>query len=341
MPDATGLPAVPAPDPLDPAYLLAVGFLGSFLNANTREAYRLDLRIWFEWCAAHRMPTLQATRAHVQAFVVHLLEQRRNAAQTVVRRIGTVSGFYDYCVVDGHLAHSPAHHLRLPKVHDDPSRRTWLTRFELGAVMRAAKASKSPADLALVSLLGTIGMRVSAVCAVDLEDLSTTEGGYRMLRTIGKGDKPSLKVLPVPVVLAVERAAGGRTSGPLLLRRDGSRMNRRSADAVVTRLCRAAGVDKEISPHSFRRSFATLALQAGVPAHVVQAGMDHASIRTTMIYDRLGVEPHAAAAHTVAAMLASAYPMSTNVAARYNRDCTFSFASSSVIGLPRAVRLSQ
>ena len=127
-----------------------------------------------------------------------------------------------------------------------------------------------------------------------------------MLRTIGKGDKPSLKVLPVPVVLAVERAAGGRTSGPLLLRRDGSRMNRRSADAVVTRLCRAAGVDKEISPHSFRRSFATLALQAGVPAHVVQAGMDHASIRTTMIYDRLGVEPHAAAAHTVAAMLASA-----------------------------------
>ena len=91
MPDATGLPAVPAPDPLDPAYLLAVGFLVSFLTANTREAYRLDLRIWFEWCAAHRMPPLQATRAHVQAFVVHLLEQRRNAAHTVAAMLASAS----------------------------------------------------------------------------------------------------------------------------------------------------------------------------------------------------------------------------------------------------------
>lgn len=84
-------------------------------------------------------------------------------------------------------------------------------------------------------------------------------------------------------------------------------MTRRSAAIVVERLCSAAGVrGRKISPHSLRRSFATLALQAGVPMEVVQHDMDHASSRTTGTYNRLGVEPHARASHTVAALLASA-----------------------------------
>ena len=306
MSDATRLPVLPSSDPhADPANLAAVAFLGQYLNPNTRDAYRRDLRIYFECCSAVGIHPLAAQRAHVQAFVIHLLEQRRNGAASVVRRLGTVSGFYDLAVVDGVLAHSPAHHLKLPKIHEDPLRRTWLNRFELGMLMRSAREA-GPTDWALVSLLGTIGMRVSAVCAVQVEDISTTDVGYKVIHTIGKGGKPSLKALPIPVMQAVDAAVAGRVSGPLLLRRDGSQMTRRSADRVVQRLAKAAGIRKKISPHSLRRSFATLALQAGVDVRVVQDGMDHASTRTTLHYDRLGVEVHAQASHTVAALLASA-----------------------------------
>lgn len=270
MNDATRLPAVQTHDALnDPANLAAIAYLGRFLNANTRAAYQLDLRLYFEWCSSRGLHPLEVKRAHVQAFVVHLIEHRKNAPASVCRRIGTISGYYDLAVVDGFIEHSPAHHLVLPKVHEDPARRTWLNRFELGSLLRAARAS-SPSDWALIALMGTIGMRVSATCAVRLEDLSTTDVGYRVLRTVGKGDKPSLKVLPIPVMQAVDAAAAGRTTGWLITRRDGTQMTRRSADRALQRLCREA------------------------------------STRTTLGYDRLGVELHAQASHTVAAMLASA-----------------------------------
>lgn len=290
----------------DPVTMTALGFLAQFPNRNTRGAYMTDLRIYFTWCAERGLDPFKVKRAHVQAFALHLAEGRGNGPASIGRRIGTIKGFYATAVQDDILEFSPADHVKVPAIHDDPAKRTWLNRWELGAVTKAARESKHLADWALVTLLGTLGMRVSAVCAVQLEDMSTGPVGYRLLHTIGKGSKPSQKVLPIPTWAAIERAADGRTAGPLLLRRDGSQMTRRSAAVVVQRLCRTARVDKPITPHSLRRSFATLALQAGVPIEVVQFDMDHESSRTTAVYNRLGVELHARASNTVAALLASA-----------------------------------
>lgn len=300
------LPALTAPETVDPASMVAISFLAQYPNENTRAAYRTDLRIYFEWCTRLGIHPLEAKRVHLQAFASYLATDRHNAPASVCRRIGTVSGYYETAVLDEVLEHSPAHHLKLPTIHEDPARRTWMTRWELGAVLRAAQDSEHSADWAVITLLGTLGMRVSAACAVQLDDLTTDPTGYRYLHTIGKGGKPSLKVLPVPTWRAIDRAQDARTTGPLLVRRDGTQMTRRSATRIVTRLCATAGVTKNITPHSLRRSFATLALQAGVPVEVVQFDMDHASTRTTLGYNRLGVEPHARASHTVAALLASA-----------------------------------
>lgn len=298
--------AVPAADHLAPHLLAAAAYVTSFLNPNTRDAYTRDLRIYFAWCELHHLPVFGAHKAHLQAFVLHLLQERGNRPASVARRIHTVTGYYAYAVDEGYLDATPAHRVKLPKIVEDPGKLTWLTRFELGAVLHAAKASKHPADLALIHLLGTLGMRVSAACAVQVQDITTNPDGYRILRTVGKGDKPSLKALPIPVAQAVDLAAAGRTTGPLLLRRDGTQMTRRSAARVITRLVKAAGVEKTITPHSLRRSHATLALQAGVDLRVVQDSMDHSSSRTTLRYDRIGVPIHAQASHTLAAMLASA-----------------------------------
>jgi site-specific recombinase XerD len=300
------LPILGAPDTVDPAAMVAISFLAGFPNPNTRDAYRTDLRIFFEWSHRIGIHPLAMKRVHLQSFASYLTTERGNSPASVSRRVGTIAGYYETAVVDEIIEHSPAHHLRLPKIQEDPAKRTWMTRWELGAVMRAATDSRQPADWALVTLLGTLGMRVSAACNVQLEDISTDPTGYRFLHTVGKGGKPSLKVLPIPTWRAIDRARGDRTSGPLLLRRDGSPLTRRSAARVVTRLCQTAGVEKNITPHSFRRSFATLALQAGVPVEVVQFDMDHAGTRTTLMYNRLGVEAHARASHTVAALLASA-----------------------------------
>jgi integrase len=143
------------------------------------------------------------------------------------------------------------------------------------------------------------------MCDIKIEDFSTTDMGYNVLKTTGKYDKTSLKLVPVPVWEAVKRARGERTSGWLLLRRDGSQMTRRSADRVVQRVVKEAGITKKASPHALRRSFATLALRAGVDIRVVQDGLDHSSPRSVLLCDALGVELHTQASNTVAALLAS------------------------------------
>jgi len=304
VPDSTL--AVPGTDEMAPHLLAAASFLMSFTNANTRSAYAVDLRIYFEWCQANRIEPFRAQRFHVQAYANHLAEVRRNAPTSVSRRVGTLCCYYDCAIEDGYTAANPTAKVRLPRTHVDASKMVWLNRFELGALLKAARESKAEADWALIALMGTLGLRVTATCDIDIEHFSTTDLGYKVLRTVGKYGKPSSKVVPIPVWEAVKHAMGERSSGPLLRRRDGSRMNRRSAAVVVDRLTACAGIEKAVPPHALRRSFATLALQAGVDIRVVQQGMDHSSTRATLLYDGLGVELHAQASNTVAALLASA-----------------------------------
>lgn len=80
-------------------------------------------------------------------------------------------------------------------------------------------------------------------------------------------------------------AVGERLEGPIFLRPDGQRMDRRCAARIVRRVARRAGVDKNISPHTLRHAFITAALDAGVPLRDVQEAASHADPRTTMRYD--------------------------------------------------------
>lgn len=155
MSHGTVLPISDVLPDVDPAALVAVSFLAAYPNANTRDAYRRDLQFFFGWCVERGPhPLRDVKRAHIQAYASHLLTDRGNSAATVGRRIGTLSGYYRTAVLDEMLEHSPAHHIKLPPIHEDPAKRTWLNRWELGAVMRAAQESKRSSDWALVTLLG-------------------------------------------------------------------------------------------------------------------------------------------------------------------------------------------
>lgn len=300
-----GLATIGGTDHMAPHLLAAASFLMQFTSKNTRSAYTTDLRIYFNWCAQQCVDPLTAKRFHLQAYALHLQEERYNKPATVGRRIGTLVGYYENAIVDGYLEATPMVRIRLPKIQDDPTSRVWLNRYEMATLLKVAKAS-SGADWAMVSLMGTIGMRATSVCDVNIEDISTTPDGYRILRFIGKGAKPCAKALPIPVVQAVDAAAAGRASGPLfVMRRKEARMTRRAAAARLEVLAARAEIVKKVTPHVLRRSCATLLLKNGVDIRVVQAQLDHSSERVTARYDALGVEIHAQAAHTMAAMLAS------------------------------------
>jgi integrase/recombinase XerD len=121
---------------------------------------------------------------------------------------------------------------------------------------------------------------------------------------MGKGAKPALIPLPVPVLRAVRDATDGRSAGPLLRNRHGERLNPAAAARRLRRLARTAGLSQRLSPHTLRRTFCTAGLISGVPLRDMQYAMRHADSRTTLRYDmaRANLDRHAA--HAVAAYLA-------------------------------------
>jgi integrase/recombinase XerD len=119
----------------DAERLALAGFLAGYRGL-TREAYALDLRQFTTWCRARRLNLFSVRRADIESFARDL-EAKGRARATVTRRLCPIAGFYKYSVEEELLEHSPAAHVRRPRV-DYESHAAALDRNELGALLVAA-----------------------------------------------------------------------------------------------------------------------------------------------------------------------------------------------------------
>ena len=115
--------------------LALAGFLAGYTGL-TLDAYALDLRQYASWCQQHHVRLFDARRADIECFARDL-EARGRARATVTRRLSTIAGFYRFAVEEELLDHSPAAHVRRPRI-DYESHATGLDRNELGALLVAA-----------------------------------------------------------------------------------------------------------------------------------------------------------------------------------------------------------
>ena len=146
------------------------------------------------------------------------LEARGKACATVARRLCTIVGFYRYAEEEGVIDHSPAVHIRRPRIDYESHVAHW-DRNKLGAILVAAGLS-SPSDHALVSLLALNGLRVSEAIGANIEALGQ-ERGHRTLTVIRKGGKLVTMPLAPRVARAIDLAVGERLEGPIFIDADG------------------------------------------------------------------------------------------------------------------------
>ncbi len=281
----------------DQAELAAIAFLARYCG-RTLDAYRHDLRNLFQWTADHGLPVLEATRAHLELYRTSM-EERGLAASTIDRRLSTACGFYRFAHIDGRISSNPAQYVRRPTVH--PSERRGLDRGELGRFLFTAERFDH-AHAALAVLLGLNGLRVSEACETNVEDMAF-ERGHRVLRIIGKGNKPALIPLVPRTARTIDLAVGERRDGPILLRHDGQRLDRRTAHRWVRSIGKRAELGL-VYPQMLRAAFMMAALDAGVPLREVQVAARHADPRTTTIYDRRRQDFDRHAAYVVVAFVA-------------------------------------
>lgn len=213
----------------DTASWAAVAFIASYSSEATRRTYTTQLRLWMTWCSSHHLdPLADIRRPHIELYAREL-EARGLAAATIALKLVVLTGFYRYCVEEQLLEHSPAAHVRRPKV-SQTSTRLGLDRNELGAFLVQAGLSGGN-DHVLARLLGLNALRVSEACGADLGDLAVANG-HRTLRIIGKGAQLALIPLAPRTARAIDAAVGERTNGPLLTRPGGRRLDRH-ADGLI------------------------------------------------------------------------------------------------------------
>ena len=141
MPEIKRAPEVD--DPVDEAELAAAAFLARY-QGRTLDAYRYDLRAFFQWAADEGLVILSATRPQVELYV-RAMEGRGLAATTIDRRLSTVCGFYRFAHIDGRIASNPAQYVRRPKVH--PNRPAASTGPSWGRFCSRPSGSTTPMPL--------------------------------------------------------------------------------------------------------------------------------------------------------------------------------------------------
>ena len=276
--------AADPPTPFTDRLRLPVAAYLARFKGSSREHTESDLRCHLSWCAERGLDPLAAQRPHLELYIRWMQEIRRFKPSTVSRRFPVAAGFYRTCALDGALPHSPAEHVRRPSVPAE-SPALGFTRLQFEALLTAARQSANSCGFALAAMLGLLGLRIFEATSANIADLGE-EHGHRVLRVCGKGTKVVLVPLPPAAGRAIDRAAGARVRGPILLNTRSARMDRHAATRRLRRLAEAAGIQiARAHPHMLRHTYVTTMLDAGADLRDVQIAARHADPRTTMRYD--------------------------------------------------------
>ncbi len=259
------------------------------LAENSLAAYARDLRrITGHLKHAGSSALQEVSRGQVARLLLTLREEGL-APRTVARHIASLRGLFRFLLAQGHVKDDPTAHLespspwmRLPGV---------LSQEEVERLL-AALVTSNPLgirDKAMLEVLYAAGLRVSELVTLRLSDVDL-EVGY--VRCQGKGGKDRVVPLGSDAQTAVRQYLAtsrphlqkGRSSPVLFLNRLGGPMTRQGFWKLLRAHAVAAGIDRRVTPHTLRHSFATHLLERGADLRAVQMMLGHADISTTQIY---------------------------------------------------------
>ena len=264
------------------------------LSENSVMAYERDLRKLRDYCQECGIDPIDATFDDLQAFVYEFFKTAPNA-RTQARVLSGIRSFYRFLVYTKRIDADPSELLEMPKL--DQHLPAVLTVEEIDALVAAIDLStpEGQRNRAIIEMLYGSGLRVSELVNLRLSNMYMEEG---FMRILGKGSKQRL----VPISdeakaqfmlwMACRHESITPQAGQedyAFLNRHGHQLTRVMIFTIIKRLCAAAGIQKNISPHTLRHSFATHLLQNGADLRIIQQLLGHEDITTTEIYTHLEV----------------------------------------------------
>ena len=264
-------------------------------SPRTHEAYGRDLARFatYAYTKGASQPTDVGARL-LRDYVYHLKDLGL-APASIRRNVSAVRTYFRFLLGEGHLVRDPSERLESP--------RRWRTLPEVLSVVEVELLLAAPSldeplafrDRALLELAYGAGLRVSEWITLGVRDVLLEDG---LVRVFGKGSKERLVPIGRSAIGAVAvylrelrpRLERGGGRGVLLLNARGAPLTRMGAWKILRRHVEKAGIEKRVSPHTLRHSFATHLLEGGADLRAVQEMLGHADISTTQIYTHVDRE---------------------------------------------------
>lgn len=279
---------MPPPPPRDDPHITA--WLDAHASSpETRRTYKTGITSWLDWLNTHSVPLTAATREDATAWVNHLRAQTPEPApRTIARKTSTAASLHRWLIEGGLSDKSPFQYISRPKVDPEVGGYAALTAHDVSALLSAAEAAGERTYVAVAMLLYT-AIRANELLGIRIEHIHD-QHDHIVVRVRRKGGLRDEVPVPDLISDSVAALARGRSSGYLITRGTGSAPDGRWSYWMLLQAVKAAGdaarIDRTVTPHMLRATWATTAIAAGVPLAHVQDVMGHASPTTTRGYDR-------------------------------------------------------
>ena len=260
-------------------------------SQNTLSSYLRDLHQFAAYLDEFRpMPLPQVTQEVINGYVVWMGGKGKSAA-TITRSIASIKSFYTYLQLTGEVSANPAKGVAAVKVeHKFPEILTG-KEVELFLDQPQCVDAKGYRDHAMLELLYATGIRVSELISLNITDVNLSAG---VIRCHGRDKTRMIPMYPAAVRALTEyinfirpQMIAAPDEQALFVNVSGERMSRQGFWKLIKNYQTKAGIEKTITPHTLRHSFAAHLLENGADIHAIQEMLGHADISSTQIYSHL------------------------------------------------------
>lgn len=261
------------------------------LSKSSVEAYMFDLRKLMEYVGTRDLELTDVKHEDLLDFIA-CLHGLGISPRSQARIISGIRSFYKYLLIEEYIEQDPCELIELPNLGRHIPE--VLSVDEIDGIVNAIDDSKDEAqrNRAIIEVLYGCGLRVSELVNLKLTDISWKE---EFVRVIGKGNKQRLAPISTRALKQIEYYLPFRSSidvkkgeeDYLFISKRGKHLSRITVFHIVKVLAERAGITKDISPHTFRHSFATHLLERGANLRAIQVMLGHESISTTEIYTHM------------------------------------------------------
>lgn len=264
------------------------------LAKNTLISYERDLNSYMKYVVhVDQVKSWnEVGRASIVGFLMSLKEEGKSS-RTIARHIASIRSFHGFLLRDKQTDHDPSVHIDTPQKEQTLPK--VLSMEEVEALMESPKGNDGfgQRDQAMLEIMYATGMRVSELISLDVTDVHSAMG---FVRCVGKGNKERIIPIGSTALQAVERylqdgreklVRKDRKTEALFLNHQGNRLSRQGFWKILKKLSMQANIQKDLTPHTLRHSFATHLLMNGADLRSVQEMLGHADISTTQIYTHI------------------------------------------------------